>query len=260
MDIALIDEFVTDWRLSGKAPKTALEYRGHLTSLMVISSSPDLPTVKNWLLETQSLSVRRKRGQALRAFGAWCSNSGIVGFDWIRQLPLATEEVLPQPTATEADYERARRVLTNPRDSLAVEILWTCGLRRSEVANLKVEDIDFAGSNLIVRHTKNRRPRVVPISPPLKVSLRRWLQGRRSGAVLLMSSNAIRLMLQREGLPSAHAWRRGWAVYTLRSGVSEASLRAAAGWASGAMVARYTQALSQELAIAEFQRMWQNEA
>ncbi|NBZ96516.1 MAG: hypothetical protein EBR40_08860 [Proteobacteria bacterium] len=75
-----------------------------------------------------------------------------------------------------------------------------------------------------------------------------------------MTSNAIRLMLQREELPSAHAWRRGWAVHTLKSGVSEASLRAAAGWASGAMVARYTQALSQELAIAEFQRVWQKNA
>ena len=42
----------------------------------------------------------------------------------------------------------------------------------------------------------------------------------------------------------------------LRSGVSEASVRAAAGWSSGAMVARYTRALSGELAVDEFQRVW----
>jgi len=36
----------------------------------------------------------------------------------------------------------------------------------------------------------------------------------------------------------------------------EVSVRAAAGWSSGAMVARYTRALSGELAVEEFQRSW----
>ena len=35
-------------------------------------------------------------------------------------------------------------------------------------------------------------------------------------------------------------------------------LRVAAGWSSGAMVARYTRALSSELAVEEFQRSWGN--
>jgi len=52
--------------------------------------------------------------------------------------------------------------------------------------------------------------------------------------------------------------RRGWAVESLRKGVSESSVRAVAGWSSGAMVARYTRALSGELAVEEFQRIWKN--
>ena len=47
------------------------------------------------------------------------------------------------------------------------------------------------------------------------------------------------------------------ARYTLaRNGVSETSVMAAAGWSSGAMVARHTRALSGELAVEEFQRSW----
>ena len=38
--------------------------------------------------------------------------------------------------------------------------------------------------------------------------------------------------------------------------MSEASVKAAAGWSSGAMVSRYTIALSNELAVDEFQRVW----
>ena len=71
-----------------------------------------------------------------------------------------------------------------------------------------------------------------------------------------MSGNAIRLRLQRLDAPSAHAWRRGWAVESLRNGVSEASVKAAAGWGSGAMVSRYTTTLAGELAIDEFRKYW----
>ena len=41
--------------------------------------------------------------------------------------------------------------------------------------------------------------------------------------------------------------------------MSETSVRAAAGWSSGAMVARYTNALSGELAVDEFQHAWINQ-
>ena len=71
-----------------------------------------------------------------------------------------------------------------------------------------------------------------------------------------MTSNAIRLCLNRLEAPSAHAWRRGWAVRALRAGVSETSVKAAAGWSSGAMVSRYTKMLSGELALEEFSRCW----
>ena len=56
--------------------------------------------------------------------------------------------------------------------------------------------------------------------------------------------------------PPAHAWRRGWAVHARRNGVSEVSVCTIAGWSSGAMVARYTAALSNELVVAEFERLW----
>jgi len=53
-----------------------------------------------------------------------------------------------------------------------------------------------------------------------------------------------RLLFQLLHAPSAHAWRRGWAVEGLRNFVSETLVRAAAVWSSEAMVARYTHALS----------------
>jgi integrase len=252
----MIEEFRVDWKLTGKSPRTAEAYVCYLNQFFSTGYSFDLLSVKKWLSETTSISVRRKRGQAIRAFGTWCNKAEVVDLSWICQVPIATERVGPQATASKEDYLRAQKTLKNVRDRLVVELLWSCGLRRTEVAQLLISDVDFAGSYLVVRMSKNGQPRVVPIPASLKVSIRRHLRGGKEGSLLGMTPNAIRLMLQRAMVPSSHAWRRGWAVESLRRGVSETSLRAAAGWSGGAMVVRYTRTLSQELAIAEFQRAW----
>lgn len=171
-------------------------------------------------------------------------------------IPLALEPNEPQPTVTPKDAEQALTLANSPRERALVLLLWTTGMRRSEIANLLVGDVDLAGGYLIVRNTKNRRPRVVPLQAQLRRILRSLLSRPDSDNLLNMSSNAIRLFLAHRGLPSAHAWRRGWAVASLKNGVSEASVRAVAGWSSGTMVAKYTKALSGELAIAEFLATW----
>lgn len=72
------------------------------------------------------------------------------------------------------------------------------------------------------------------------------------GRLVGMSSNAIQQLMKRLDAPSPHAWRRGWAVHALKRGISQVSVQTAAGWSSGAMVARYTSGMSAELAISEF--------
>jgi integrase len=256
MNPSLIDEFELDWHLSGKSKETAKKYAYDIKKFMVLYPKPTLIDAKNWILETTSVVGRRKRGQALRAFGKWLSDQGIDEMDWAQRVPLAKEKTLPQTTATRADYIQALNRATNPRDKAVIEILWSTGVRRAELCALQVEDIDFLGSYLVVRVSKTGKPRVVPLSPSAKRAIRRLAHGRTSGSVFNMTPNAVRLLLQRLGAPSAHAWRRGWSVQALRSGVSETSVRAAAGWSSSAMVSRYTRALSGELAIEEFQRSW----
>ena len=149
----------------------------------------------------------------------------------------------------ERPLEFAGGVVFN-RDRLVVELLWCTGLRVSELARLASTDIDLAGGYAVVRQSKTGRPRLVPLSDRACRLIRR--QTNTDGSLLGMSAHAIQLMLRRVGAPSAHAWRRGWAVHALRSGVSQTSVQAAAGWSSGAMVTRYTAAVSGELAISEF--------
>jgi integrase len=256
MDKSLLEEFRLDWRLAGKAERTANDFTKAILQLLASQPEPTLVDVKEWLSATSSPAVRRKRGQAVRAFGNWAAQSGYDAFPWWRQVPLAREAHKPQKTVVEADYKAALGRAVTLRDKALIEVLWSCGLRRSEIGRLEVGDINLSESFIIIRQSKSGRPRIVPLSPSARHALRRFLGRRSEGLAFGMTSNAIRLRLGRMGVPSAHAWRRGWAVESLRRGVSEASVKSAAGWTNGAMVSRYTSALSGALAVNEFRRRW----
>ena len=258
MDKSLLGEFQLDWKLSGKAASTATNYAQWIKDLLSQHQDPTLVDVKEWIASTASVSLRRKRGQAVRAFGTWAEHNNYELFTWWKLVPLAKERQRPQTTTTELDYKKAICAASTLRDKAMVEVLWSCGLRRSEIARLDIADVNFSEGFLIVRTSKTGKPRIAPLSPSARHALRKHIGKRSHGSLFGMTTNAIRLCLMRLGAPSAHAWRRGWAVQALRSGVSETSVRAAAGWSSGAMVARYTSALSGELAVDEFHRGWNN--
>ncbi len=256
MDKSLLDEFRLDWRLAGKAERTANDFTKAILQLLATQPEPTLVDVKEWLSATSSPAVRRKRGQAVRAFGKWAQDCEYEVFGWWKQVPLAREPQRPQQTVTEVDYKKALTAASTLRDKALIEVLSSCGLRRSEIARLQVDDVNLGEGFFIVRTSKTKQPRIAPLSPLARQSIRRLLGSRRSGSLFSMTTNAIRLTLRRLDVPSSHAWRRGWAVRALRCGVSETSVRAAAGWSSGAMVARYTRALSGELAVEEFLKSW----
>ena len=256
MDQSLLEEFRLDWRLAGKAERTASDFSKAILQLLEARPDPTLVDVKEWLSATSSPAVRRKRGQAIRAFGKWAAGSGYDAFPWWRLVPLAREVQKPQRTAVEADYRAALKRAVSLRDKALVEVLWACGLRRSEIVRLGVEDVNLRECFLVIRRSKSGRPRIVPLSPCARQALRRLIESRSHGLVFEMTSNAVRLCLSRLGAPSAHAWRRGWAVESLRRGVSETSVKAAAGWTDGAMVARYTNAMASQLALEEFKVKW----
>jgi len=258
MDIKLVDEFQLDWHLEGKSKQTAKNYAFDLRRFLRCFENPTLGQAKEWVLMTDSIVGRRKRAQAIRAFGRWLADQGISGFEWYRKLPLTKEKTFPQQTVVKSDYEKALANAKSLRDKAIIEVLWSCGLRRTELTVLQINEIDFLGGYIVVRQSKTGKPRIVPLSPNAKRALRRYIQGRTEGSLFNVQSNTVRLILKRLHAPSAHAWRRGWAIEALRNGVSETSVRAAAGWSSGAMVSRYTRALSGELAITEFQRSWGN--
>ena len=257
MDIGVyLEEFRVDWRLAGRATATVDTYSNYLREF-VGSNDPNTMTLtdcKVWLADAPSAETARYRARAIRAFGKWAATHDGPVWLWAATVPLATVQPKPQPTVSADEYRVVLSRAGSLRDRTVVELLWSTGMRVSELARVTVQYCDVAGGWIVVPRSKTGRPRIVPLGDGAVSSCRRQIGQRTEGSLLGMSSHAIQLLLRRLAAPTAHAWRRGWAVHALRHGVSEASVRAAAGWSSGAMVARYTSAVSGELAIHEFRR------
>jgi len=60
------------------AQRTAHEYVRYLRDFASHNEEPSLLAVKTWVASTPSASVRRKRAQAIRAFGTWCETIVLV--------------------------------------------------------------------------------------------------------------------------------------------------------------------------------------
>jgi integrase/recombinase XerD len=266
--IKILREWRADWMLSGRSPHTIDNYQYVLASLLTQEpdlDAWDLPLVKEWIAGAASDQRRRMRARAVKAFLRWADEEEVLDAGWYKRIKLPNVTDLPQATATEEDYRHAMARAHAYRDRALLAVLWSSGVRREELTRMRVEHVDLDGGNVLVPVSKTKRHRVAPLSPEavklLRVYLRKHPQIGDTGPLWIgtqgpLSAQGIRGVLRRLGAPTPHSFRRGWAVESLKAGVSQTSVQAAAGWSSGAMVSRYTRALAGELAIEEFNRRW----
>jgi integrase/recombinase XerD len=257
----VIAQWQSDWRASGRSERTAAEYVRILRSL---PTTPDVITkaeARAWQSEAPTPATRRQRARALNAVMRFMSEEDLRDDTFTLKAPVEAER--PQTTVTPDDVEDVLARARTPRDKALIAVLWATGMRRSEVVAMKLPHLDLENGFVIVPLAKSGKPRIAPLDQRAVSALYRWLRQREGhpysdlDALWLsergaLTAEGLKMVLRRLEAPSAHSWRRGWAVDSLRAGVSQVSVQAAAGWSGPAMVTRYCAALSQELALDEF--------
>ena len=63
---------------------------------------------------------------------------------------------------------------TNIKHKTMLSLIYSCGLRRNELINLKPEDIDSKRKLIIIRQAKGRKDRIVPLSDKILILLREY--------------------------------------------------------------------------------------
>jgi integrase/recombinase XerC len=173
-------------------------------------------------------------------------------------LSATADEVARAEAATGADKKRGRLRDRWMRNRALVELLYSTGLRASELVALDWRDVDPEVGMLRVEHGKGGKQRVVPIGPEaieaLQVYRSRWsgpkptddavfrnLAGRR------LSVRSVTRVLEQclraaavQAKASPHALRHSFATHLLENGADLRAIQEMLGHASISTTQRYT--------------------
>lgn len=148
------------------------------------------------------------------------------------------------------------------RNWVLVNYLLATGNRISTVVNLKIKDLDFDNDCIILRHTKNKRQQIIPMSSTLKEVLLEYLKYRKGtpddylfcneyGEQMQVNSlkTAIRRYNQSRGVmkTSCHAFRHTFAKKYILAGGDIFRLQKLLGHSSLEMVKEYVNMFAEDL-------------
>jgi site-specific recombinase XerD len=211
------------------------------------------------------------RYRSLQQFFKWLVDEGEVRESPMVRMKPPTVPETPPPVLREDDIKRLLATTTGQdfddrRDKAIILLLVDTGIRRAEIAGLRVEEIDWDHEVAVVTG-KGSRPRVVPMGRKVVQALDRYVRVRgrhadgRSPWLWLgrkgrLNDSGISQMLRRRARQAgigdihAHLFRHTAAHELAAAGMGDSDLMRLMGWRSRTMLTRYGASAATERAIA----------
>ena len=149
----------------------------------------------------------------------------------------------------------------NQRDYLILKILWSTGLRGSELTSLKKKDLEFNEKRIIVRNGKGGKDRVVPIPQEIRNLLKMWTNNlNKDDHVFDISSRTLRNIVykyaEKCGFTSKpHKWRHSFAIHCLKNGLDLRTLQKILGHSSLSTTQIYLDVVAEDVQK-EYEKVW----
>jgi integrase/recombinase XerD len=222
-------------------------------------------------------TTRRSRWIALRSFYNWAHDEDEIDSNPMLRVKVDRPDPAPIPTLSTDELRALLRATAGKdfqarRDHAIIRLAISTGLRLSEIADLKLEDVDLVNRLVIVHHGKGDRKRVVRCDPQTAAALDRYkrIRGRHAHAELpwlwvarlgRFTHKGIPIMLTRRakqaGLTGVHAhqFRHTWADRWLANGGTEGDLQKLGGWESSDVMRRYGSARAVDRALSAYDQI-----
>ena len=183
---SLLPKFVSSLGDKGRSPATILAYRSDLEQLVEfltknsittpeLIKSNDLDLFRDTLLSQKFTpkSVSRKLN-AVKTFFRWMVENNYITVDLSKSVTHPKVESSMPKFLTPLEYRALRDVVkSDPRISAMIELILQSGLRISEVANLKTQDL--TNETLKIEGYATQPERTIPLNRPAKDALDKYI-------------------------------------------------------------------------------------
>jgi integrase/recombinase XerC/integrase/recombinase XerD len=209
--------------------------------------------------------------RALKTFLRWWALENDVS-DWKDPFKKVKPPKVEEEPLEPVELDQVTRLLavcskdefTGARDRAILLTLLDTGMRAAELLALDLGDLDLQKGALLIRSGKGGKPRTAFVSQDTRRALRAYVKmaGDLAGALFVtvegerMSYWALRDMLTRRSrqagveTPTAHDFRRAFAINSLRAGMDVMTLQRLMGHADLQVLRRYLKQVDQDLQTA----------
>jgi integrase/recombinase XerC len=276
------------------APRVSVSFGGaapasQSTPVAATTTTATLSAVQQCLLKVDPEEVRRflmfldskdysksttaRKLATLRSFYKFCLRRGYVANNPLTSIRTPKQEKrLPKYLELDQILKLLQApddsTLLGSRDRAMLEVMFSTGVRVSELVDLGVADVDFMGECVRVRG-KGRKERISPVSPSALSALRRFLEIRNQDPRALqfdqetlfinkhgrrLSTRSVRRKLDKylleAGLDpsiSPHTLRHSFATHMLNNGADLRSVQELLGHQSISTTQTYTQLINKKI-------------
>lgn len=168
----------------GLSQNTIDAYRRDLSDFA--QSIEDIKSISRMTINSYVITLRERKlaptsvirkVASLRGFFKWATSSGILDKNPAATLEQPkTPQRLPKVVSVKEIDEMLHNNLT-PLEHVIMELLYSCGLRVSELVNLKINDIDLS-SKYVRCFGKGSKERIIPIGEQAKFVIKEFLPTR----------------------------------------------------------------------------------
>lgn len=268
-----VDAFLLQLQNKNFSALTVKSYRADLEEFLAFCRTRHLDDVQQFTsanlraflaaLQTQHNPARNtmlRKIASLRSFAAYLLEQGELLRNPFKLLPAPKRQKLLPKFLTVAEtkqlLETAAHTKMSPRDRALFELMYSSGLRRSEVTGLKIQDVDFF-NGIVKVFGKGAKERLVPVTDAALAALKDYLACRKNpqpqealflnkngqpltgdGLAYIFKNTAIAAHLVRKVTP--HSLRHSFATHLLNNGCDLRSLQEMLGHKSLAATQVYT--------------------